>query len=110
MCFYKFRIYPAKKSQITIDNSISISQRLYNKLLEKTIEVHKSCPTSKISQKIINQVEKITSKDVKTLFPVHYPTNSHVSEYETKVIRVADVNHATVPLTHAAKTKGIKGV
>ena len=52
---YKFRIYPDTKRQAAIDDSISMSQRLYNKLLEKTIEVHKSNPSSKISQRTINQ-------------------------------------------------------
>ena len=52
---YKFRIYPDTKRQIAIDDAISISQRLYNKLLEKTIEAHKSNPNSKISQGTINQ-------------------------------------------------------
>ena len=52
---YKFRIYPDAKRQKAIDDSISISQRLYNKLLEKTIEAHKSNTSSKISQRTINQ-------------------------------------------------------
>ena len=52
---YKFRIYPDTKRQAAIDDSISMSQRLYNKLLEKTIEVHKSNPSSKISQRTVNQ-------------------------------------------------------
>ncbi len=46
---YKFRIYPDTKRQQAIDAAISMSQRLYNKLLEKTIEAHKSNPSSKIS-------------------------------------------------------------
>ncbi len=52
---YKFRIYPDTKRQEAIDDAISMSQRLYNKLLEKTIEAHKSNSQSKISQKTINQ-------------------------------------------------------
>ena len=52
---YKFRIYPDAKRQEAIDDAISMSQRLYNKLLEKTIEAHKSNPSSKISQRTINQ-------------------------------------------------------
>ena len=52
---YKFRIYPDAKRQKAIDDSISISQRLYNKLLEKTINAHKNNPDSKISQGTINQ-------------------------------------------------------
>ena len=52
---YKFRIYPDAKRQKAIDDAISMSQRLYNKLLEKTIEAHKSNPSSKISQRTINQ-------------------------------------------------------
>ena len=51
---YKFRVYPDAKRQKVIDDSISISQRLYNRLLEKTIEVHKSNASSKISQRTIN--------------------------------------------------------
>ena len=38
---YNFRIYPDKKRQEAIDNAISMYQRLYNKLLEKTINAHK---------------------------------------------------------------------
>lgn len=52
---YKFRIYPDQKRQKAIDDAISMSQRLYNKLLEKTIEAHKSNPSSKVSQRTINQ-------------------------------------------------------
>ena len=52
---YKFRIYPDSKRQNAIGDSISMSQRLYNKLLEKTIEAHKKNPYSKISQRTINQ-------------------------------------------------------
>ena len=52
---YKFRIYPDTKRQKVIDDAISMSQRLYNKLLEKTIKAHKSNPNSKISQRTINQ-------------------------------------------------------
>ena len=52
---YKFRIYPDAKRQKAIDDAISLSQRLYNKLLEKTIEAHKSNSSSKISQRTINQ-------------------------------------------------------
>ena len=55
MCAYKFRIYPDAKRQKAIDDSISMSQRLYNKLLEKTIEAHKKNPSSKISRRTINQ-------------------------------------------------------
>ena len=52
---YKFRIYPDQKRQNAIDDSISMSQRLYNKLLEKTINAHKNNSDSKISQGTINQ-------------------------------------------------------
>ena len=52
---YKFRIYPDAKRQKAIADAISISQRLYNKLLEKTINTHKKRPDSKISQRTINQ-------------------------------------------------------
>ncbi|MDE1823539.1 MAG: transposase, partial [Candidatus Micrarchaeota archaeon] len=52
---YKFRIYPDQKRQKAVDDSISLSQRLYNKLLEKTIEAHKNNSSSKISQRTINQ-------------------------------------------------------
>ena len=62
---YKFRIYPDTKSQKEIDEAISMSQRLYNKLLEKTIEAHKSNPTSKISQRTINQFLNEIIKDDK---------------------------------------------
>jgi putative transposase len=52
---YKFRLYPDAKRQKAIDDAVSISQRLYNKLLEKTIDAHKKNPSSKISQRTINQ-------------------------------------------------------
>ena len=65
---YKFRIYPDQKRQKAIDDSISISQRLYNKLLEKTIEAHKSNSSSKISQRTINQfLNEIIKEDKKYL-------------------------------------------
>ena len=52
---YKFRIYPDFKRQKEIVDAISMSQKLYNKLLEKTIGAHKNNPSSKISQRTINQ-------------------------------------------------------
>ena len=63
---YKFRIHPDQKRQKAIDDSITISQRLYNKLLEKTIEAHKSNPSSKISQRAINQFLNEIIKEDKT--------------------------------------------
>ena len=52
---YKFRIYPDTKGQKGIYEAISMSQHLYNRLLEKTIDAHKKNPSSKISQRTINQ-------------------------------------------------------
>ncbi len=34
---YKFRIYPDIKKQTEINNMLVLSQKLYNKLLEKSI-------------------------------------------------------------------------
>ena len=68
---YKFRIYPDTKRQAAIDNSISMSQRLYNKLLEKTIEVHKSNPSSKISQRTVNQFLNEIIKEDKTYLQLY---------------------------------------
>ncbi len=53
---YKFRIYPDEKRREAIDNTLVLSQQLYNALLDKTIETHKNNPNSKISQRIINQL------------------------------------------------------
>jgi putative transposase len=52
---YKFRIYPDAKREKEIAETISVAHQLYNKLLEKTIEAHKKNPSSKISQRTINQ-------------------------------------------------------
>ncbi|MCL4375650.1 helix-turn-helix domain-containing protein, partial [Candidatus Marsarchaeota archaeon] len=68
---YKFRIYPDQKRQTAIDNSISLSQRLYNKLLEKTIEAHKSNSSSKISQRTINQFLNELIKEDKTYLQLY---------------------------------------
>ncbi len=68
---YKFRIYPDQKRQTAIDNFISLSQRLYNKLLEKTIEVHKSNSSSKISQRTINQFLNEIIKEDKTYLQLY---------------------------------------
>ncbi len=51
---YKFRLSPDKKRQEAIDNALVLSQQLYNKLLEKTINARKSNPKSKVSQRTIN--------------------------------------------------------
>ena len=67
---YKFRVYPDTKRQKAIDNAISISQRLYNKLLEKAIEAHKSNPNSKISQRTINQFLNEIIKEDKEYLPL----------------------------------------
>ena len=68
---YKFRIYPDTKRQAAIDNSILMSQRLYNKLLEKTIEVHKSNPSSKISQRTVNRFLNEIIKEDKTYLQLY---------------------------------------
>ena len=68
---YKFRIYPDRKRQEAIDASISMSQRLYNKLLEKTIDVHKRNPSSKISQRTINQFLNEIIKEDKTYLQLY---------------------------------------
>ena len=51
---YKFRLSPDKKRQEAIDNALILSQQLYNKLLEKTINARKNNPKSKVSQRTIN--------------------------------------------------------
>ncbi len=68
---YKFRIYPDAKRQKEIDDAIYISQRLYNKLLEKTINAHRSNPDSKISQRIINQLLNEIIKEDKTYLQLY---------------------------------------
>ena len=61
---YKFRIYPDAKRQKAIDDVISMSRQLYNKLLEKTINTHRNNPDSKISQRTINQfLNEIINED-----------------------------------------------
>ena len=63
---YKFRLVPDKKRQEAIDNMLILSQQLYNKLLEKTINAHKENPNSKISQKTINAfMNQIVKEDKK---------------------------------------------
>ena len=44
---YKFRLSPDKKRQEAIDDTLILSQQLYNKLLEKTINARKNNPKSK---------------------------------------------------------------
>ncbi len=68
---YKFRIYPDTKRQAAIDDAISLSQRLYNKLLEKTINTHKNNPSSKISQRTINQFLNEIIKGDKTYLQLY---------------------------------------
>ncbi len=51
---FKFRISPDEKRQHAIDNALTLSQQLYNKLLEKTINSRKNNPKSKVSQRTIN--------------------------------------------------------
>lgn len=51
---YKFRLSPDRKRQEAIDNTLILSQQLYNKLLEKTINARKNNPKSKVSQRTIN--------------------------------------------------------
>ena len=68
---YKFRIYTNMERQAAIDGSISMPQRLYNKLLEKTIVAHKSNPSSKISQMTINQFLNEIIKEDKTYLQLY---------------------------------------
>ena len=68
---YKFRIYPDAKRQWEINNAVSLSQKLYNLLLEKTIEAHKKNPSSKISQKTINQFLNEIIKEDKTYLQLY---------------------------------------
>jgi putative transposase len=71
---YKFRLSPDKKRQDAIDNALILSQQLYNKLLEKTIEAHKRDPESKISQRTINLfMNEILNEDKR-----YYELYSHV--------------------------------
>jgi len=51
---YRFRLYPDEKRQEAIDESLILSQQLYNALLEKTIDAHGKNLESKISQRTIN--------------------------------------------------------
>ncbi len=39
---YKFRVYPDIKRQSEINNMLILAQRLYNKLLEKSIQLYKN--------------------------------------------------------------------
>ena len=68
---YKFRIYHDMERQAAIDGSISMSQRRYNRLLEKIIEAHKSDPSSKISQMTINQFLNEIIKEDKTYLQLY---------------------------------------
>jgi putative transposase len=71
---YKFRLYPDEKRQDAINNTLILSQQLYNKLLEKTIEAHKKKPQSKISQRTINIFMQEILKDDER----YYDLYSHV--------------------------------
>lgn len=71
---YKFRIYPDEKRREAIDNTLVLSQQLYNALLDKTIETHKNNPNSKISQRVINQLMQNILKVDKR----YYALYSHV--------------------------------
>ncbi len=60
---YKFRIYPDIKRQSEIDNMLVLAQRLYNKLLEKSIQSYKN-GNSKISMSQFNEFEKETDTNI----------------------------------------------
>ena len=71
---YKFRTCPDTKRQEAIDDAIPMSQRPYNKFLEKTIGAHKSNPPSKISQRTINQGMQMDSDINASISVLHKAT------------------------------------
>jgi len=71
---YKFRVSPDEKRRERIDNALILSQQLYNKLLEKTINARKANPNSKISQRAINLYMREILKEDKRFYDLY----SHV--------------------------------
>ncbi len=59
---YKFRIYPDIKRQSEIRNTLILFQRLYNKLLERSIQLYKN-GKGKISMSKFNEFRKNTYTD-----------------------------------------------
>ncbi len=70
---YKFRIYPDNKRQSEIDNMLALSQRLYNKLLEKSIQSYKN-GNSKISMSKLSESRKVIIREKKDLLKLYPQT------------------------------------
>ncbi len=77
---FKFRIYPDIKRQSEIDNMLVLSQRLYNKLFEKSIQSYKN-RKDKISISKPNEFSKAIIKenrDRNSIIPKKY---SRIEEF-----------------------------
>ncbi len=70
---YKFRIYPDIKKQAELNNMLILAQRLYNKLLEKSIQSYKN-GNSKISMSKLNKFKKEAIEENKDFLKLYSQT------------------------------------
>ncbi len=70
---YKFRIYLDIKKQKEINNMLVLAQRLYNKLLEKSIQSYKN-GNSKISMSKLNKFKKEAIEENKDFLKLYSQT------------------------------------
>ncbi len=80
---YKFRIYPDIKRQSEINNMLILAQRLYNRLLEKSIQSYKH-GNSKISMSQFNLFKKAIIEENKDFLKLYSQTRC---EIEYRVIK-----------------------
>jgi putative transposase len=74
---YKFRLYPDVKRQSEIDKRLIIAQKLYNKLLEKTIASYKEKRT-KVSMSQLNRFLKEIIAEDKSYLQLYSQTRQEI--------------------------------
>ena len=68
---YKFRIYPDPKRQSEIDERIALSQKLYNKILEKAKASYEKDKNSKINKQTFNRYMKDAIAENKDILKIY---------------------------------------
>jgi len=75
---YRFRVYPDAKRQSEIDLQLILSKNLYNKLLEKTIDLHRADPKSKLNMSSLNKIMKESISENKDFLKLYSQTRQDI--------------------------------
>ncbi len=71
---YKFRLYPNAKRQKTVEEMLVLSQRLYNKILEKSKCEYGKGKNPKINKSTLNRYMKAAASEDKTFLKLYSQT------------------------------------